>query len=359
MQCGIIGLPQAGKTTLFRMLTGLPARESHSYSGPQHVGIVHVRDERLDRLSKLFSPLKTTYATMECADVAAIGKDTLKESAYLGNLRNMDALAHVVRIFPDESVPHIQGNIDPQRDISSVELDLILADLGVVENRLNKLAKERKKIKNAAMEKEMALLERARQWLETEKPLREVEWSEEEKKQLRGFLFLSEKPMLLVINAGEEAVGKMDEVLHSIGLDQPDRHPNSRAMVVSAKVEAELAEMPDLEAADFRNSYGLRESGLERLMRTIYALLGRIAFFTVGEKECRAWSITRGISAQQAAGVIHTDMAKRFIRAEVIAWDKLVEYGGFTEARQAGLVRLEGKNYIVQDGEIVHIRHSG
>ena len=341
------------------MLTGLPARESHSYSGPQHVGVVHVRDERLDRLSKLFFPLKTTYATMECADVAAIGKDTLKESAYLGNLRNMDALAHVVRIFPDESVPHIKGNIDPQRDISSVELDLILADLGVVENRLNKLAKERKKIKNAAMEKEMALLEEPGSGWRQKNRCGKWSGAKKKKKQLRGFLFLSEKPMLLVINAGEEAVGKMDEVLHSIGLDQPDRHPNSRAMVVSAKVEAELAEMPDLEAADFRNSYGLRESGLERLMRTIYALLGRIAFFTVGEKECRAWSITRGISAQQAAGVIHTDMAKRFIRAEVIAWDKLVEYGGFTEARQAGLVRLEGKNYIVKDGEIVHIRHSG
>lgn len=359
MQCGIIGLPQAGKTTLFRMLTRLPARESHSHAGAQHIGVVHVLDDRLDRLSKLFTPLKTTYATMECVDVAAIGKDTLKESTYLGNLRNMDALAHVVRLFPDESVPHLKGSIDPQRDISSVELDLILADLGVIENRLTKLEKERKKIKNPAFEKETALLERAQKWLETEKPLREVEWDEEEKKRLRGFLFLSEKPLLLVLNVGEEAVGKMDEVLQSVGLDQLGRHPNSRAMVVSAKVEAELAEMSDAEAEEFRKSYGLRESGLERLTRTINELLGRIVFFTVSEKECHAWSIPKNTSAQQAAGAIHTDLMNHFIRAEVIPWDTLLEQGGFPAARQAGLVRLEGKGYIVQDGEIVHIRHSG
>ena len=358
MSCGIIGFPQVGKTSLFQILTGKTPQESHGHS-EAHIGVVEVPDQRLDRLVKLFTPLKTTYARVEYVDVGAITKDSLKETAYLTTLRNLDALAHVVRVFRNDAVPHFQGSIDPQRDIANLDLELILADLGVIENRLDKLEKDRKKIKNPGLEKEQFLLEKARQWLETEKPLREAAWSDEEQKQLRGFTFLSGKPMLLVLNAGEEEAGALESVLAKAGLDGLANRPHTLATAVSAKIEAELAIMSDSEAQEFLASYGLHESGRSRLLRATHELLGFIVFFTVGDKECRAWTIPRGATAAQAAGAIHSDLEKHFIRAEVVRWDELLEAGSLAGARQKGVLRLEGKEYVVQDGEIVHIRHSG
>lgn len=358
MSCGIIGLPQVGKTSLFQILTGKTLADSHAH-GEQHIGTVAVPDERLDRLSKLFSPPRTIYAKVEYADVAAISKETLKETGYLASLRNMDALLHVVRVFRDDSVAHIKGSIDPKRDIADVEFDLMLADLGIIENRLERLEKDRKKIKNPELEREQALLERAKNWLETEKPLREAVWSDEEKKRLRGFTFLSEKPLLLVLNVGEEEVTNLDAVLAEAGLSDLGSRPQTLATAVSAKIEAELALMSEADAAEFLKSYGLRESGRTRLLRATYELLGFIVFFTVGEEECRAWTIPRGATAVQAAGVIHTDLAKHFIRAEVVPWEQLLETGSLAAARQKGVLRLEGKDYVVHDGEMVHIRHSG
>ena len=359
MSCGIIGLPQVGKTSLFQILTGKTPEGSHGHGETQHIGVVPVPDDRLDRMSKLFSPPRTIYARVEYVDVAAISKDTLKETGYLGSLRNMDALAHVVRVFRDDSVAHAKGSIDPKRDIESVELDLILADLGIIENRLERLEKDRKKAKTPELEREQILLEKARQCLETEKPLREADWDEEEKRRLRGFTFLSAKPMLIVLNVGEEEVTAMDDVLPQLGLDNLRSRPNTLATAVSAKIEAELAMMSDSEAGEFLKSYGLRESGRTRMLRATLDLLGYIVFLTVGEDECRAWTIPRGATAVQAAGAIHSDLAKHFIRAEVVAWDQLLEAGSFAAARQKGVLRLEGKEYVVQDGEIVHIRHSG
>ena len=357
MSCGIIGYPQVGKTSLFQILTGKTLQDSHGRS-EAHIGVVEVPDQRLDRLAKLFTPLKTTYARVEYVDVGAISRDSLKETGYLTNLRNMDSLAHVVREFRNDAVPHIQGSIDPQKDIASLELELILSDLVVIENRLDRLEKDRKKIKNPALEKEQILLEKARQWLETEKPLRDATWSEEEQKQLRGFTFLSGKPMLLVLNAGEEA-GALEAVLAKAGLGHLANRPHTLATAVSAKIEAELAMMTDSEAEEFLASYGLHESGRSRLLRATHELLGFIVFFTVSEKECRAWTIPRGATAVQAAGAIHSDLEKHFIRAEVVRWDELLEAGSLAAARQKGVLRLEGKDYVVQDGEIVHIRHSG
>jgi len=204
MRCGIIGLPQAGKTTLFQILTRATPQASHRHGEAQHIGTVVIPEKRVDRLAKLFSSLKTVYPSIEYVDVAAIGKDTLKETAYLMTLRNMEALVHVVRLFRNEAVPYAKGSLDPQRDIASVELDLILTDLGIVENRSEKLEKDRKKIKNPDLGKEQAVLEKARQCLEAEKPLREAAWTDEEKKRLRGFAFLSEKPMLIVLNIGDQ-----------------------------------------------------------------------------------------------------------------------------------------------------------
>jgi ribosome-binding ATPase len=359
MACGIIGLPQVGKTSLFQILTGKALTESHSHGETQHIGTVSVPDDRLDRLSKLFSPPRTIFAKVEYADVAAISKDTLKETGYLATLRIMDALLHVVRVFRDDSVAHVKGSIDPKRDIADVELDLILADLGIIENRLERLEKDRKKGKTPELEREQGLLEQAKKWLESERPLRELRLSNEEKKRLRGFQFLSEKPMLFVLNVGEEEVANMDAVVAGAGLGDLTGRPQTLVTAVSAKIEAELAMMSESDAAEFLKSYGLSESGRTRLLRSTFELLGFIVFFTVGEEECRAWTIPLGATAVQAAGAIHSDLAKHFIRAEVVPWNQLLEAGSLAAARQQGVLRLEGKEYVVRDGEMVHIRHSG
>lgn len=359
MRCGIIGLPQAGKTSIFRVLTHAPQAESHHGKDAQRVGIARVPDKRLDQLVPLFSPKKTVYATVECVDVAPIGEDTLRETAYLAALKQTDALLHVVRVFADETVPHVKSSIDPARDVADVDLELILTDLGVIENRLARIEKDRKKSQNAELAREQELLARAKQVLEENRPLRAEAWTEEEKKRLRGFAFLSEKPMLLVFNVGEDQAARGDEILNDPQLKPLCSRPGTLAVAVCAKLEAELAMLSEAEAADFLASYGLREPGRDRLVRAAHALLGLIVFFTVGEEECRAWSIRRGATAQQAAGVIHSDLEKHFIRAEVIRWDELLEAGSLAAARQKGTLRLEGKDYIVQDGEIVHIRHSG
>ena len=359
MRIGIIGLVQAGKTSIFRVLTHAPAADSHQHKDAQQVGIARVPDRRLDQLVPLFSPEKTVYATVECVDVAPIGEDTLRETAYLTALRQTDALLHVVRTFTDDTVPHIKGSIDAARDVSDVDLELILTDLGVIENRLARIEKDRKKMQGADLGSEQELLERAKKVLEDNRPLRSADWTEEEKKLLRGFTFLSEKPMLIVFNVGEDQASRGDEILNDPKLKPLWDRPGTLAVAVCGKLEAELAMMSEEEARDFLATYGLKEPARDRLVRASHALLGLIVFFTVGEKECRAWNIRRGATAQQAAGVIHSDLEKHFIRAEVIPWDQLLEAGSLAAARQKGTLRLEGKDYIVEDGDICHIRHSG
>ncbi|HUO60305.1 MAG TPA: redox-regulated ATPase YchF [Candidatus Acidoferrales bacterium] len=361
MKIGIIGLPQVGKTSLFKILTKADI-SNHAFANPKeaHIGIATVPDERLDKLAALFNPRKLVHAQVEYADVAAIGQEALKESAFLANLRTVDALAHVVRAFEDESIPHV-GAIDPLRDIKNVEFDLMVSDLGQVEARLERMKKDLVKRKTPELEKENELLQRAKAHLETERPLREMEMSREEKKIVRGFMFLSEKPMLYVLNISESTtLGKdLEEAISKYNIAEVASKPNTGATAICGKVEAELADMSDEDAAEFLGSYGLTESGLSRLIRKSYELLGLISFFTVGEDECRAWTIEKNTRAQNAAGAIHTDLEKHFIRAETIHWDTLLELGSEAAARQAGKLRLEGKDYIVQDGDILHIRHSG
>jgi ribosome-binding ATPase len=361
MKTGIIGLPQVGKTSLFQILTKAHLSEQ-ARANPReaHIGVAKVPDDRLDRLAALYNPKKLTHASVEYVDVGAIGQDALKDSAYSAHLRQVDALAHVVRVFDDPSIPHV-GTIDPLRDIKNVEFDLMVSDLGQIEKRLERLEKDLKKMKTPDLEKEFELIKRANVHLGSEKPLREMEMTSEDKKRLRGFMFLSEKPILYVLNIGESTeLGKeLEEAVSKYNLTEVAARPNAGASAICGKVEAELSEMSDADAAEFLSSYGLGESGLTRLIRTTYKLLGLISFFTAGEDECRAWTIPAHTRAQEGAGAIHSDLEKHFIRAETIRWDQLLEAGSEADARAKGTLRLEGKDYIVQDGDVMHIRHSG
>src|SRR5215472_3498223 len=361
MKTGIIGLPQVGKTSLFEILTKAHL-SAQALANPReaHVGVAKVPDDRLDRLAALYHPKKLTHTSVEYVDLGAMSQDALKESAYIGHLRQVDALAHVVRAFEDDSIPHV-GPIDPLRDIKNVEVDLMVSDLGQIEKRLERVEKDLKKMRSADLEKEFELLKRAKAHLETERPLRELEMSPEDKKRFRGFMFLSEKPILYVLNVSESTeLGKgLEAAVGKYKLSDAASRPNAAAAAICGKVEAELSEMSDADAAEFLSSYGLKESGLVRLIRTTYALLGLISFFTAGEDECRAWTIPVNTRAVNAAGAIHSDLEKHFIRAETIRWDQLLEAGSEANARAKGTLRLEGKDYIVQDGDVMHIRHSG
>ncbi|MGB6973236.1 MAG: redox-regulated ATPase YchF [Terracidiphilus sp.] len=361
MKTGIIGLPQVGKTSLFKILTGAKL-EDRGYSNPReaHLGVARVPDDRLDKLSALYSPKKTTFASVEYADVAAIGQEALKETAFLASLRQVDALIHVLRAFPDDSIPHV-GPIDPLRDVKTVEFELMVSDLTQVEKRLERVEKDLKKMRSSELEHEQALLFRSKEALEREQPLRELEMTPEEKKLIKGFMFLSQKPVLYAVNIGEiDLLGAdLDSAVERYKLTEVAQRPNAGATAICGKVEAELADMDEAESAEFLSSYGLHESGLVRLIRKSYELLGLISFFTAGEDECRAWTVPAGSKAPQAAGAIHSDLEHHFIRAETIRWDQLLAAGSEAAARTQGTLRLEGKEYLVRDGDVLHIRHSG
>ena len=323
------------------------------------VGVVRVPDARLDRLSEMFKPQKTVYATIEYMDTPGSVIELARTGVQSQALRELDAVMHVVRAFEDAAVPMEAGSVDPKRDIDNVELELILSDLAVVEKRLERLEKDIKKQKNPALEKEFQVLKVCKAALEKQTPLREIDLTGEELKVIRGFTFLSLKPMLYVLNLSERDAARAnvaDQFAAEAGLKQRLR---TGVSAICGKVEAELAEMSDADAAEFLASYGLQDSATSRLIRASYQLLGLIAFFTVGEDECRAWTIRAGMTAMEAAGEIHSDIQRGFIRAEVTKYDDLMSAGSFAEARNRALLRLEGKEYVVHDGEIVHFRHSG
>src|SRR5215467_12383771 len=356
MKAGIIGLASVGKTTIFNVLTHGKAAAGHGAGRKlePNVGIVKVPDARLDFLSSKYEPEKTTHATVEFVDVQGLVRGKGQDMA-LAPVRTVDALVHVVRAFPDESVPHSEGGIDPARDRQNLDYELMLADIGSIEKRIERLEKDLKKVKNPALEKELLYLQRAKAWLESEKPLREMQVAEDERKLVKGFAFLSEKPMIYVENIGE---GDLDKLQHP-PTDPSQLRPNTESTTICGKLEAEMAELPADEMQTFLKDYGLTESGAERLIRTTYRLLGLISFFTVGEEECRAWTIVRGTNAQNAAGVIHTDLQDHFIRAEVCSYSDFKTHGSLQALKERGLLRLEGKEYVVKDGDIMTIRHSG
>jgi hypothetical protein len=357
MKTAIIGLPMTGKTSLFTILTGVH-QETRIGSTAARTGVAKVPDARLDELSRLFEPPKTTYATVEYVDMPSISKENLRDPSYLASLRVVDAYAHVLRLFADETVPHEKGSVDPIRDMEDVETELILSDLVVVEKRMERLDKDRKKIKNPEFDREFELLERCKAALDENCPLRQLEIDADDEKRLRGFQFLSQKPMLYVLNLGEEDAGKLRDREREYREGPLAGRRHTAVTAVCGKVEAELSELPREEQRDYLASYGLQESGLERLISATYALLGLMSFLTAGEDECRAWTIPMNSPAVKAAGAIHSDFEKKFIRAEVLNWKSLIDLGGYAGAREKGQLRLEGKEYIVKDGDVLVIRHS-
>ncbi|MBZ5576343.1 MAG: redox-regulated ATPase YchF [Acidobacteriia bacterium] len=356
MKTAIIGLPMVGKTSLFTILTGVH-QETHIGSTAARVGIAKVPDGRLDELAQLFEPPKITHATVEYVDMPAISKENLRDPSYLASLRVVDAFAHVLRLFPDETVPHEKGSVDPLRDLGDVETELILSDLVVVEKRLERVDKDRKKIKNPELDHEFALLEKCKAMLEADQPLRQMELDAEEEKRIRGFQFLSQKPMLYVLNLGEADAAKLHEREKEYREGPLAGRKHTSATAVCGKIEAELAELPPDDQREYLASYGLTESGLVRLISATYALLGLMSFLTAGETEVRAWTIPMHSTAVKAAGAIHSDFEKKFIRAEVVNWKALMDHNGYPGVREKGLLRLEGKEYIVKDGDVLVIRH--
>jgi ribosome-binding ATPase len=357
MKTAIIGLPMTGKTSLFTILTGVH-QETRIGSTAARTGVAKVPDSRLDALATLFEPTKTTYATVEYVDMPSISKENLRDPSYLASLRVVDAYAHVLRLFADETVPHEKGSVDPIRDMEDVETELILSDLVVVEKRMERLDKDRKKIKNPEFDREFELLERCKAALEENRPIRQLEFDADDEKRLRGFQFLSQKPVLYVLNLGEEEAGKLRDREREYREGPLSDRRQTAATAICGKVEAELAELPRDEQRDYLASYGLQESGLERLISATYSLLGLMSFLTAGEDECRAWTIPMNSPAVKAAGAIHSDFEKKFIRAEVVSWKSLIDLGGYAGAREKGQLRLEGKEYIVKDGDVLVIRHS-
>ncbi len=316
-----------------------------------------VPDARLDALGKLFNPPKVTYATVEYLDFPSISKESLRDPSYLASLRVADALAQVLRVFESDTVPHEKGSVDPIRDLEDVEIELILSDLVVVEKRMERLDKDRKKTKNPEADKEFALLERIKSELEADRAIRVLDLSEEDEKRLRGFQFLSQKPMLCVMNLGEEDAAKLHEVEEKYRTGPFAGRKGVAVTAICGKIEAELAELSAEDAKEYLSSYGLTDRGLERLISATYSLLGLMSFLTAGEDECRAWTIRSNSTAPKAAGAIHSDFEKKFIRAEVVNWKALIDHDGYVGVKEKGLLRLEGKEYIVKDGDVLVIRH--
>jgi ribosome-binding ATPase len=356
MKTAIIGLPMVGKTSLFTILTGVH-EATRVGSMEARVGVTRVPDRRLEELAEIFQPPKVTHAVVEYLDFPAISKEALRDPSYLASLRVVDALAHVLRVFRSDVVPHEKGTVDPIRDLEDVEMELVLSDLVVVEKRLEKLDKDRKKIKSADLDHEFELLGKAKSLLDENKPLRTLELAPEEEKRLRGFQFLSQKPMLYVLNIGEEDAARMHEIEEQYRTGPLAGRPRTAVTAICGKIEAELAELSPEEALEYLASYGLKESGLERLIEATYSLLGLMSFLTAGEDEVRAWTIPMHSKAVNAAGAIHSDFEKKFIRAEVVNWQALIDNNGYPGVREKGLLRLEGKEYIVKDGDVLVIRH--
>ena len=359
MHIAIIGLPNSTKTTIFNALT-LGHVETTAYSSGRfeiNHGTVNVPDPRVDHLSALFKPRKTTYAQVTYADIAGLAKG-VSQSGLSGPLLNAlsqaDALLHVVRAFDDPALAGSDVMANPQRDVEIVDGELLLSDLIIVERRIERLeaqlARGSDRYARAAGEAELALLRRLREQLEADRPLRDLELSPSEQKMIRNFGLLTLKPMLIVLNVGDGPTANVDKWLGSY------HHHQTVIVGIQGRLEMELAQMREEEATEFLTAYGIQEPGLRRVIRLSYALLGLRSFFTVGEDEVRAWTIPVGATAVEAAGVIHSDLARGFIRAEVIGYDALIEAGILAAARQRGLLRLEGKEYVVQDGDILNIR---
>jgi len=355
MQLGIIGLPQSGKTTIFNTLTNGDQPIGEAVGRMEvHTAVIDVPDGRVDQLSEMFNPKKSVYAKVTYADIAGLGSAADKgeiSGQLLNQLTQMDGFIEVVHCFVSPLVPHVHGSVDPARDIQLMDEELLLNDQIMVERKLERLAEEHKKgggREKGVIDREITLFEKLQDALSSAIPLRDIQLTVEEEKVLSGFGFLSRKPLLILLNLGE-------------GQAQPEiQYDHQRSQIVSlqGKLEMDLGQLSDEDAALFMDEYGIEELGLSRMIQSSYELLGLLSFFTIGEDEVRAWTVRRGALAPEAAGEVHTDMQKGFIRAEVISYDELMEAGSMAEGRSKGKLRLEGKQYLVQDGDIISIRFS-
>lgn len=361
LQAGIVGLPNVGKSTLFNAITKkniLAANYPFATIDP-NVGVVTVPDKRLEFLENLYLPKSLVPTTYEFTDIAGLVKGASSGEGlgnkFLSHIREVDAIVEVVRCFDDSNIIHVEGGVNPIRDIEIINVELMLADLEIVENRINKIGKKAMMTKDKETKLEVELLEKIKDSLEKNIPLRRLEYTEEELKLIKNFHFLTIKPIIYMANISEEDLVN-DGNIYVDKVREYAKSENAEVITVSAKIESELAELSDEDKIEFLNDLGIKESGLDKLIKATYDLLGLATYFTAGEDECRAWTFKKGMKAPECAGIIHSDFERGFIKAEVMSYDDLEKYGTELKVKEAGRLRLEGKEYIMQDGDICHFR---
>jgi hypothetical protein len=359
MQIGLVGLQYSGKTTLFNTLSKKTS-ESSQVKEEAAIEVVKVPDDRLDKLTSIFNPKKQINATIEVFDIPGLKMSDDNKvkitSGFLSGVKNNDALFYVIRGFNDDGVAHPMKSVNPKRDIEFLNTEFLLSDMAFLESRLEKLKKDILKLKDDKVKRELSLLEKCLTHCETESPLNTLHLDENEIKLLSGYQLLTLKPLAIAINYDENSIHDVNNQIEQLKKE----FEKSKAYIIPffAKIELELSKLNDDDRDAFMQDYGIKDSALNRILRISYELLGLQSFFTVGEDECRAWTIKKNFTAQQAAGVIHTDFFNKFIRAEVVHYEDFLKYGSFSKCKEAGTWRLEGKEYIVKDGDILNIRHS-
>lgn len=360
MQIGIVGLPYSGKSTLFQTITKTHLDPSELARAEAHQAIIKVPDSRLDKLAEIFQPKKKTNAAIEFVDLIGLQKGDSDSAKFTGNflskVKTNDALIQVVRLFENNIALHSNGSIDIMRDIETFETEFMISDLAIIEKRIENLKKQILKFQDDQLQKELSVLEKCFNNLNEDKPLRYVGLAKEELRLLKSYQLLTIKPMLIAMNMHESQMNNVEHFMEML-MKKKIGH-NTKAIAFYGKIEMELSELSDDEAEVFMEDYGITESALSRLISEAYNLLGLQSFFTVGEDECRAWTIKKGMTAQEAAGEIHSDFYKKFIRAEVVHYEDFINYGSFAKVKDNGAWRLEGKDYIVKDGDIIAVRHS-
>lgn len=361
MKIGIVGLPNVGKSTLFNAITKAGA-ESANYpfcTIEPNVGMVCVPDKRIDELSKMYDTDKSTYATIEFVDIAGLVKGASKGEGlgnkFLSHIRETDAIAHVVRCFEDEQIVHVDGKIDPISDIETISLELVFADIETIVKRMDRVGKMTKSGDKKAIA-EMELLRRIKEHLENGNPVRTMELTDEERETIKDAFFLTDKKVIYVANVSESQISTIDSDPNVQKVKDYAKAEGAEVIALCARLEEELSELEDEDKEMMMQDYGIEESGLDKLIKASYSLLGLISYLTAGKQECRAWTITKGTKAPQAAGKIHSDFERGFIKAEVVSYEDLMKYGSMVATKEKGLVRLEGKEYVVQDGDIILFR---